>query len=144
MKITFMTTGITRDYQRDIAQAMVDAGLAVEVVPPQPKLPNAVWQVVRGVTDRQLALTVNCSTCKGGQTAIGPDAPKQVFMHCKIHETCPKDIAEQYYRAFKEDAKKPAPPKRDDSAVMRLVETNKRIFDSSSGETEYHLGDPKF
>jgi hypothetical protein len=79
-------------------------------------------------------LLVSCSTCGNNQQGEGPTVHKTgKFLHCRIVESCPTDIAKQYEKArdkYKRGAD--VPEGLGVSATQREIE-NKRLERLTAG-----------
>jgi hypothetical protein len=109
MQIKYLKTGKTDHVSPAVGCALVNAGVAEEILPPtkpKPK-PNLVWTALRGrrVEDYEFPpfLQHHCTTCGANGRSEGPTAHASVrILHCGISETCSRDAAEKYVALRKE------------------------------------------
>lgn len=147
MKIKMHANGNVRDCSPDVAEALIDAGLAVALTPKEVVAHNIGsvphhelnWSAVDGeyVDGQQYApaLRHRCTTCQLITYAHPRNKPAEpkVF-HFEMHH-CPKEVYETYLRLF--DAWKSRDPRR------QLKEPYERLLDGVRQRTKDGLDDRK-
>src|SRR5882762_7694015 len=89
-----------------VGKALINAGLAEEVLPQVKKVGTAKWsaQLGRFIQDFECPPIVlfSCDVCgsKGYTESRKGTAHEAVARHCGIAESCPADVAEAYSKLF--------------------------------------------
>ena len=133
MKIK-LVTGSEFHVEATLGAILCELGLATQptVDPVRIGPPQTSWSVGRSDQTGELWITAKCATCRLSTDFAGPTAHKsQRFSHCRVNESVPLEIAEQYEKLLRKKA--PAVEPRRGSAAIQT---------GPLGEINYVQSDP--